>query len=105
MRVSSSAVKFSYATNSSRLREAPFVSRFPGLGWHRPLAGAEIRLLSEKWDNLFPEQAERRKHLTLLTHDVAEEKMVTAQRPILLDLGDDFLRSANDQGFEFFAGK
>src|SRR5262249_49997434 len=105
MRVSSSAVKFSYATNSSRLREAPFVSRLPCLGWYRPLAGAGRRSSGEIRDNLFPEQAERREHLTVLAHDVAEEKMIAAQRPVLLDLGDGFLRPADDEGVEFFPGE
>src|SRR5882724_8379732 len=117
MRVSSSAVKFPYATNSLLFGKAAFVFFLPNQpGWtalFKPSSGSGtgptglygMRLFGEKRDDFFTEQADRRKHLALLTHDMTEEEVITAHCPVLLNLGPDLLWPTNDQRFEFFVGK
>src|SRR4051812_47042375 len=106
MRVSSSAAKVSLRYQLFAVWESTFCVLFPRLGWHRPLACAVCgRSSGEKWDDLFAEQAERRKHVALLAHDMAEEEVSTAQRPVFFNLGYDFLGPADDEGLEFFSGE
>src|SRR5229473_8131550 len=87
MRISSSAVKFFYATKSLLLGKAPFVF---------------CRLLGEKRDDFFSEQPDRREHWALLAHDVAEEKVIAAQSTVLLNLGNRFFWPADDEGLQTF---
>src|SRR5215475_2539942 len=81
IRGSSSAIKFPYATKSLPLGKAPFV----------------FCLRGKIGDDLFSEQTDRRQHLALLTDNMTKEEVITAQRPILLNLRDDFLGATNDQ--------